>query len=829
MRTIIKSFLRYLIRRRSLSILQLLGIACGVAAFMGMGLAAMSALSSFTKAIEFLRGQSTHIIERNAGTMDETMLKVLMRDPSVKSFSPVIDRRIRLANNSQIRILCIDPFLDIGIRPELARTSFNNGQRKNARDSLSFILDDKAVLLEAEMARELGLTAGGKIMTSYGELKVIGTFPSPSGEPLLLMDIAHGQKLLKMPGFIDRVDLVLMNEEAFAKRWEKGFRIKSNRQSQDTFRAMLGAFRLNLEALSLMALFVAVFLIYNTTMFAVVSRTRDAGILRSLGASRGEVILAFMVEIILLGVIGGAIGSVIGYLLSHVLIGVVGGTISNLYFFLRPVLLPWSFWMLLGGIVIGCGASILGSIVPLIELSRLDPVKTLYGRSVDRKGKLMAKRAAAGGIGILLVSSCVLLYPSSHIYTAFGAIFGLLFGLSMLTGYIVVTLAPLTRYVLTRLGGLPGKIAAGNMRQNLGRASIAIAAFMIALSMSIGLSLMIGSFRESLLWWMNGQLRGDLYISNASEKEVPESLYDELKAMPGINAVDAYRKVQMTYRGKTMFVTSIDASVLQKHARFAWLDGGDEHWGAVKSGDVIVSESFVRNFGTPPGSLITLDGINGNVKLRIEAVFYDYSTEHGLVMMDRNTYIRLFGDRTINSIAVFVDPAEPDRQNILDSVRKKALERELPVFSRDQFYGNILAIFDSTFAITRSMRFMAIIIAFFGIAGALMTLFIERQRDFGILRALGFSTGQVAVMTLLEAIGMGVISFCLSLGVGTLFAFLLIRVINLRSFNWTIFFYPHLSPYLIIALTAILACLGAALYPIWKVMRTYPQMQIRDE
>jgi len=274
-----------------------------------MGLAAMSALSSFTQAVEFLRGQSTHIIERNAGPMEETVLPLLMRDSSVKAFSPVIDRRIRLANNSQIRILGIDPFLDLGIRPELARASFASSKKNNSRDSLAFILDVKAVLLDAETARELGLATGGILKSSYGDLKIMGTFPNPSGEPLLLMDMANVQKLLAMPGFLDRVDLVLSDETAFAKHWGKGFRIKSNRQRQDTFQAMLGAFRLNLEALSLMALFVAVFLIYNTSMFAVVSRRRDTGILRSLGATRVEVILAFMAEILLIGAIGGAVGS----------------------------------------------------------------------------------------------------------------------------------------------------------------------------------------------------------------------------------------------------------------------------------------------------------------------------------------------------------------------------------------------------------------------------------------------------------------------------------------------------------------------------------------
>jgi len=165
----------------------------------------------------------------------------------------------------------------------------------------------------------------------------------------------------------------------------------------------------------------------------------------------------------------------------------------------------------------------------------------------------------------------------------------------------------------------------------------------------------------------------------------------------------------------------------------------------------------------------------------------------------------------------------------LTKVARMARDRGLPVYSRDQLWESILSVFDSTFAVTRSMRLLAIIVAFFGIAGALMTLFIERQKEFGIYRALGFSTRQVAGMTLLEGLGMGLVSFLASVGVGTALAWILIRVINRESFNWTIFYYPSWEPYAAAAVTAVLASVGAALYPIWKVYRKYPQMQIREE
>ena len=400
-----------------------------------------------------------------------------------------------------------------------------------------------------------------------------------------------------------------------------------------------------------------------------------------------------------------------------------------------------------------------------------------------------------------------------NVYVGFVGVFAFILGFSLLTGTILIAIGPAMKWLLYHLGGLPGKVAAGNIRQNLSRTSVAVSAFMVALALSIGLGSMIGSFRQSLVWWMGTQLRGDLYISTITETPVPEDFYEEIKSMPGLDGVDPYRNVQVMYNGSQISVSSIDASVLQRFTRFGWLRGGNENWEAVKHGAAIISESFSRRFGVKEGEAITLEGVNGAVKLPVQAIFYDYTTEHGLVIMDRSTYIKMFGDRTINSLGIFMNPDNPRRAELLAEVRRKAQERNLPVLTKEQLQGNILALFDSTFAVTRSMRLLAIIVAFFGITGALLTLFLERRRDFGIYRAFGFSTSQIGIMTVLEGLGMGLVSFLLSTVGGTALAIMLIKVINLRSFNWTIFYYPEWQPYVMTGIVAICASLGAAALP----------------
>jgi putative ABC transport system permease protein len=829
LKIVTKSFLRYLPRRLSLSLLQLLGVACGVAAVVGMTLSAKTALTSFSNAVEFLQGKATHSLHRPVGPMEEALLAKLSRDPSVDWSSPVIDRRLRLGHGELVRILGIDPFLDRTMRPEILRVRFSERNETDPERALSFLLDEKAVLIDDNLATELGLKAETTFETNKGVLRVAGTFPNPSGEPLILVDIAHAQTIFGLQGFIDRVDLILSEEVSFRKRWKDGFVIQSSQEKSETFSSMLGAFRLNLEALSLLALFVGVFLIYNTAMFAVVSRRRDTGILRSLGARRSELIVAFFTEILILGVIGGALGGVLGYFLTRFLTELIGSSISNLYFFLRPAPTEWSARILVTGITLGFGASLFGGTIPLWEMVRSDPIKTLSGRIASREDPRKAKKTALAGFTILGISLILFLLPDAHIYVAFGGVFGFLVGVSLLTGVVLLYLSPGLKWALYGLGKLPGRVAAGNIRQNLGRTAVAVAAFMVALSMSIGLGAMIGSFRQSLIWWMDTQLQGDLYIGKIDEMEVPEEFYDEVRRIPGLGGVHPYRNVQILYRNTPIYISAVDASVLQRYTRFGWLRGGNENWEPVKHGSIIISESFSRRFGVRSEDTLLLESIRGPTPLKVSGIFYDYTTEHGLVMMDRSTFLTMFGDRTINNVGIFIDPGNPRRDELLAEVKKRAHERGLPVQTQGQLRASILEVFDATFAVTRSMRALAIIVAFFGIAGALLTLFMERRKEFGIYRALGFSTSQVAQMTLFEGLGMGLVSFLLSAGVGTAVALLLIKVINLRSFNWTIFYYPALEPYLLTAVTALLASVGAAAYPIWKVCRTYPQMQIREE
>ncbi|MBI5439677.1 MAG: FtsX-like permease family protein [Deltaproteobacteria bacterium] len=820
MKSVVTAFCRRLLRRKALTALELLSTAVGVCAAIGMALSARTALSSFERAVDFLNGRATHTLQAAAGTLDEQLLARLLRDPALEAFAPVIDRRVVLATGAGARLLGVDPFLDRDIRPWAAEG--------REGPSLDVLLEPASVLAGENLARELGVRAGDTVATSRGRLRVLGTFPDGPGEPLLLMDVGHAQELFGLRGALDRVDLVLSDAPGFRARW-RGYRVSSAQEHRATFGDLLRAFRLNLEALSLLGLFVGVFLVYNTATFTVASRRRDAGILMSLGVRRRELSAAFLVEVLLLGAAGGAAGAALGFGLARLLTGLVGATISNLYFFLRPTPPEWSWTLTAWGVALGVAASLTGAAFPLVELVRVDPVSALSGRAPRRESRTRAVRSAAAGAAVLAAGGVLLLLGQREVYAGFGGAFLLLLGASLFSGCAVLAAGPLLSRTFRRAAGLIGQLAAGNLLQNLGRTSVAAAAFMVALSMAVGLGLMIGSFRRTVVWWMEGQLTGDLYVASSSDVEVPEDFYNEIRSLPGLGGVDPYRNVQLLYRGTPIRVSAVDASVLRRFARFGWLTGGDDNWDRVAAGGVIVSESFQRRFGVGPGGEVELEGAAGPVRLRVAASFYDYTTEHGLVMMDRTTYLSVFGDRALDSFSVFGDPRNPDTPRLLEEVKRRAARKGIPVVTRGQLHGKILGVFDATFSVTRAMRLLTVIVAFFGIAGALLTLHMERRKDFGIYRALGFSARQVAGMTLAEGIGIGLLSLAMSTVVGTALAWVLIRVINLQSFHWTIFFHPAPGPYLAAAATSLLASLGAALLPLWRALRTFPHAQLRED
>jgi putative ABC transport system permease protein len=598
------------------------------------------------------------------------------------------------------------------------------------------------------------------------------------------------------------------------------------------FDAMLRSFELNITALSLLSLFVGFFLIYNTVVFMVLQRRRDFGILLTLGYSHPQLTLALLLEVIVLAAAGSLLGLLWGWLLATHSITVISRTISDLYFFLQPGPVWPDIAFIRRGLAVGIGAGLCGAALPALELHQSTIVRLLSRRAVEDRAFRARYRIAGGGVIVCLLSVAVSLIPGKTPYFGFAGAFGVCLGFALMTPLFVDRLIAACLALGSRRLSIKQKLALSAVTRRLSRTAPAIAALMVALAMSLGISLMIGSFRATLADWFVTNIQGDFYVSGGDKDYGANTLAPGIRqavaARPEVAAMNRYRNLRYRYGDHIIRLSGIDAEVMKHHSRYQFIDRQEVNpWDALAAGKIMVTESFARKFDVGPGDTLTLGGFHGEECFEITAVYRDYITEHGIVAMDYATFSRFMHDNEVNSLALFLRP-DTDRQafrRVLADITAGTGHR---LYANGELRQRIMDIFDRSFAITISTRFIAVLVAFFGIVSALLSIYLESEREYGILRALGLSRGEIFRLSLTQSAGMGLLAALLAGACGPALAWILIKVINLKSFNWTIDM--HVTPGIFIATLGIAvgAALVSGLYPAWRIARSRPSFQMRE-
>jgi putative ABC transport system permease protein len=219
----------------------------------------------------------------------------------------------------------------------------------------------------------------------------------------------------------------------------------------------------------------------------------------------------------------------------------------------------------------------------------------------------------------------------------------------------------------------------------------------------------------------------------------------------------------------------------------------------------------------------------GEQSFPIAGVMIDYSSDQGTVIMRQPIYYQYYNDHMISSVAAFIEPGA-DLDEVIRTLREKfAGKQELIVQSNRGLRSGVLAVFDQTFAITTALNLLASVVAFIGILSALMALQLERIREIGTMRANGMTRSQLFRMTLLETGLMGAIAGAMSLPIGSVLAWVLVYIINVRSFGWTLQLQLRPEFYLQAVLVSLIAALLAGIYPALRIGRIQPAVAIRSE
>jgi putative ABC transport system permease protein len=346
--------------------------------------------------------------------------------------------------------------------------------------------------------------------------------------------------------------------------------------------------------------------------------------------------------------------------------------------------------------------------------------------------------------------------------------------------------------------------------------------------MMVAIAIMIGSFRETVVYWVGQTLQADLFISPGAGRQpglagtLSPDVVRLVSASPDVAAVDRFRVVEVPYGEAGIRVGGGEFAVLLTHGSLLFkapAEAREAMRTAIGQDAVVGSESFALRYRIGPGDNVILPTGHGPVTFRMAAVYYDYSSDRGVVMMDRPVFERHYGEGAASGLTVYLRDgidADEARERLVTSIGESY---QVFIATNRSLRAEVLRIFDSTFAITYALEIIAILVAILGIAGTLLTLILERERELIILRLVGTGPRQIRRMVVGEAIVLGAVSQGIGLVVGLALSLLLIYVINVQSFGWTIQFHLPTAFLIQSSVLMVLATALAGLYPARRAVR----------
>lgn len=814
------------------AILTVLGIAIGVAAFVAIQLANHSILASFHRTIDAVAGRSTLVVTAGEPGFDETLLVKVRAVEGVRYAAPLI-LSIAPVEGREQEVLLV---LGVDLLTEEAFREYQSTEG-GGEVTLTTLLQPETLFLSRAFAERHGLVVGDTItlltgsrrrtFTIRGLLEPRGPARALEGH-LALMDIAAAQEAFAKVGRLDRIDVILRADvevDATAARLAAvlpgDLQVNRPEQRNRQIEKMLSAFRLNLNALSAIALVVAAFLIYNTISLSVIQRRQHIGILRSLGLGTGEIVLLFVGEALVMGGIGSLIGLGLGTFLASQVLQTISQTVSNLYSFIRVTRIEADPYTLSVALGLGLSFALIAALYPSLRAGRISVREALDpGLAGDKDRTPRALRL----LGLVLPLGAYWAARQGPVGGAplFGylALVLLILGGALLTPWAILGFAWVVRRLGRKAWTSEGLLVASHLTGYRGRHAVAVAAMMTALAMLIGVAIMIGSFRRTVEIWVEETIRADLFVTPASRftkgvyATLPAGLLDRVRSIQGIAAVDPFTRVKIMFRGRQLLLAAGDFEVAAARGKLLFVQGDSKEvlMRAKEGGGVIISETAALTHGIREGDRVALATPTGPASFPVAGIFYDYTTDGGMIVMDRSLFQRYGGEPRANVLAVYLSP-DADPAAVAQQIKMASGEAAILVLPNQNLRRRVLEIFDQTFAVTYALRIIAVIVAAFGIFNALWASVLERQREIGILRSLGASRAQVFRVILQEAGLLGLLAEIMGLVIGLFLALILIHVINKQSFGWSLLFVFPPSVLLTSGGLVLLASLLAGLFP----------------
>lgn len=844
MNSLTKASLRYLIKHPWQFGLSVLGIAMGVAIVVSIDIANHSSAKAFDLSMSAVAGKATHQIIGTSEGIPDSFYTYLRIEKGYKNIAPVIESYVSLVdtNKKVFKLLGVDFFAERPFRDYLSGAGISiDGELKD------FLTNPNSIILSRESLKSLGKSIGDtiKVLINGTErnLFIAGLITEDEQnksalENLFISDIATAQELTNKIGAIDYIDIIISNENEeveIISLLPDGFALQKSGSRSQTAEQMLEAFNINLTSLSLLALIVGLFLIYNTMTFSVVQRKVLIGILRSIGVTSNEISRIILREALIIGIMGTILGFTLAYFISKFLIVFISQTINDLYYVVSVREIYISPMIIIKGASLGIIATILSAIKPAKEASRVQPRSAMIRSEQE---SLLLKKVpvmSIAGIVFIVFGALVLYIPSKNIWLSYFGILPIIIGFALSTPLIIIIVEKNFSPIYKKLFGITGKIASRSVIQNISRTYIAIAALALAVAATVGVGTMISSFRNTVINWLEARLNADIFISAPSlisrrnDAVLSEDILTKIKSLDGVKDINFYREIELLQDDKKYLLIASGLSP-RSYSGFQFKEGNpNEVWKQFENGELLLSEPFAYKHNLDVGSTLELKTDFGQRDFRVAGIYYDYASDQGLVTIHYEHFKKYWNTKGVSGISVFVDEGSS-----IDDVKEKiqSLETDgqrLVVRTYKFLRDSSIEIFDRTFLIAKVLQILSVIVAFIGILSSLMSLQLERKRELGILRANGLLPSQLFKIVNLQTLLMGFTAGVLALPLGNILAAILVYIINKRSFGWTMQF--EILPSIIIEamIVSLAAALLAGIYPGYKMSKTSPANALREE
>jgi putative ABC transport system permease protein len=390
---------------------------------------------------------------------------------------------------------------------------------------------------------------------------------------------------------------------------------------------------------------------------------------------------------------------------------------------------------------------------------------------------------------------------------------------------------------LRRALGVEALLASRSLGGSLRRTSVLVGALATAIAMMTSVGIMVGSFRQTVLTWLDSELPADLYLAPAGatggdlHPTIAPGLADRIAAIPGVESVSRLRAYEIQYQGlpATLAGASRDRSALRQNLPFFSRRPTRDVLRELAAGNnAVVSEPFANKHHVKTGDTITLPLGEQRIPFRVIDIFYDYGHEAGYIVLDWGTLLRYLPDSAPTNLAVYLAPGA-DLEHTRAAIQKAIANKSLMMLSNGEIRRQAIRVFDQTFAITYAVEAISILVAIGGISGALISIVMDRRREFGVLRYLGGTSAQIRKLILVEAGLIGILANVLGLALGYVLSLVLVYVINKQSFGWTIRFHWPVAVLLGSLSVVYVATVLAGLFPARLAVRLDPMEVVHEE